>query len=99
MAKDKKTAEKIKEPLKPLKVKNLKIIDHLGTLYATFDGSSLWKIDRAAFNVLRMCDGKKTIDQIAEEVSKKIFHKPEDVKPVVKKILGDLSKQKFVEWV
>jgi len=84
---------------KPLKAKNLKIIDHLGTLYATFDGSSLWKIDRAAFNVLRMCDGKRTVDQIVEEASKKILHEPEDVRPVVEEILESLAKPKFVEWV
>jgi len=84
---------------RPLKVKNLKVIDHLGTLYATFDGSSLWKIDRAAFNVLRMCDGKKTVDQIVEEVSKKISHRPKDVEPVIKKILNELEGMKFIEWI
>jgi len=84
---------------KPLKAKNLKVIDHLGALYATFDGSSLWKIEKAAFNVLRMCNGKMTVEQIVEEVSKKILHKPEDVRPVVENILSELTDRKFLEWV
>lgn len=89
-----------KSPVKkPVKVGNLKVIDHLGTLYATFDGSSLWKIDKAAFNVLQMCDGKKTVDQIVEEISKKISHKPKDVKPVIEKMLDSFSKSKFIRWV
>lgn len=99
VVKDKKS-DKSQSPLKrPLKPKNLKIIDHLGTLYATFDGSSLWKIEKAAFNVMQMCNGKKTVEQIVEEVSKKILHRPEDVKPVVEKILSELTERKFLEWV
>lgn len=88
-----------KQVKKPLKAKNLKVIEYIGTLYATFDGSSLWKIDKAAFNVLRMCNGKKTVDQIVEEVSKRILHEPKDVKPVVEDILDSLTKQKFIKWV
>jgi hypothetical protein len=46
---------------KPMKAKNLKIIDYKGTLFATFDGSAIWKIDRVAFNILKMCNGKKNL--------------------------------------
>ncbi len=84
---------------KPVKAKNLKVIDHLGTLYATFNGSSMWKLDKVAFGILRMCDGKRSVEDIVNELAKRISHKPEDVKPVVEEILNELTKMKFVEWV
>jgi hypothetical protein len=84
---------------KPVKAKNLKVIDYLGTLYATFNGSSMWKLDKVAFGILRMCDGKRTVEDIVDELAKRISHKPEDVKPVVEEILNELTKMKFIEWV
>ena len=84
---------------KPIKAKNLKVIDHLGTLYATFDGSSMWKLDKVAFGISRMFDGKRTVEDIVDELAKRISHKPEDVKPVVEEILNELTKMKFIEWV
>ncbi|MEM7825670.1 MAG: PqqD family peptide modification chaperone [Candidatus Aenigmatarchaeota archaeon] len=84
---------------KPIRAKNLKVIDHLGTLYATFNGSSMWKLDKVAFGILRMCDGKRSVENIVDELSKRISHKPEDVKPVVEEILEELTKMKFIEWV
>ncbi|MEM5794188.1 MAG: PqqD family peptide modification chaperone [Candidatus Aenigmatarchaeota archaeon] len=84
---------------KPLKAKNLKVIDHLGTLYATFNGSSMWKLDKVAFGILRMCDGKRSVEEIVNEIAKRISHKPEDVKPIVEEILNELTRMKFIEWV
>lgn len=84
---------------KPLKAKRLKVIDYLGTLYATFDGSSIWKIDRVAFGILRMCNGKKTVDEIVEEVARRAILRPEELKPVLEEILRDLEKMNFIEWV
>jgi hypothetical protein len=89
----------VQEEKKPVKARKLKVIDHLGTLYATFDGSSIWKIDRAAFNVLRECDGKKTVDEIVKLLARRIGYSPEDVKPVVEKILNELTEMKFIEWI
>ena len=84
---------------KPLKLKNLKIIDHLGTLYATLDGSSIWKIDRVAFGILRLCDGKKSVEDIVNEIARKASLKPEELKPVLEEILNDLEKMNFIEWI
>ena len=84
---------------KPLKAKNLKIIDHLGTLYATFDGSTVWKIDRVAFGILRMCDGKKTVDEITDDVARRALLKPEELKPVIEEMLTDFEKMNFIGWV
>jgi hypothetical protein len=53
---------------KPMKAKKLKIIDHMGTYYATFDGSKIWKVEKWIFNLLMMCNGKKTYDEIAQEI-------------------------------
>jgi hypothetical protein len=84
---------------KPLKAKNLKVIDYINTLYATFDGSSLWEIDKSTFEVLKMCDGIKTVDQIAGEIAKKIDMNIEDVKPTLLDMLGEMEKLKFIEYV
>jgi len=45
-----------------------------------------------------MCNGKKSLNQIVRDVSKRIKHKPKDVKPVIEEILKELTKRKFVEW-
>jgi hypothetical protein len=87
------------EGKKPLKSDKVKIIDHLGTLYATLDGNSLWKIDYAAYNVWKVCDGKRSVDELVNDLSKEIGHKPEDVRPIVEKILNQLEELNFLRWV
>jgi hypothetical protein len=84
---------------KPLKAKNLKVIDYINKLYATFDGSSLWEIDKSTFSVLKMCDGTKTVDQIAEEIARKIDMKVEDVVPTLIDILREMENLKFIDYV
>ena len=83
---------------RPLKSKNLKVIDHINTLYATVDGNSLWEIDKSTFSVLRMCDGTRTVDQIAAEIAKKIDMKVEDVMPTLLDILREMERLKFIEY-
>lgn len=87
------------EGKKPLKSNKVKIIDHLGTLYATLDSNSLWKIDYATYNVWKVCDGKRTVEELVNDLSKEIGHKPEDVRSVVDKILNQLTELNFLEWV
>jgi hypothetical protein len=87
------------EGKKPLKSDKVKIIDHLGTLYATLDGNSLWKIEYATYNVWKECDGKRTVEELVDNFSKEIGHKPEDVRPVIEKILNQLTELNFLQWV
>jgi len=82
-----------------LKVKNLKIIDHLGTLYATFDGSAMWEVDKVAYAVMKMCDGNKTVDQIAGEIAKKTNLDVNDVIGTLNEILKEMEKLKFIVYV
>jgi len=83
----------------PLKSKKLKIIDHLGTYYATFDGSKIWKVEKWLFRLLRMCDGKRTFDQIADYISK-IAEVPMDyARQNLKEILDELEREKFISYV
>jgi len=84
---------------RPLKAKNLKIIDYISSLYATFDGNSLWEIDKTTFTVLKMCDGKKTVDEIAEIIANKIDMKVEDVISTLLDILKELENLKFIDYV
>lgn len=87
------------EGKKPLKSNKVKIIDHLGTLYGSIEGNSLWKLDYSTYNVWKVCDGKRTVDELVNDLAKEIGHKPEDVKPVVEKILNQLSELNFLEWI
>jgi hypothetical protein len=84
---------------KPIKNKNLKVIDYINTLYATVNGNSLWEIDKSTFSILRMCDGTKTVDQIANEIAQKIDMKVEDVMPTLLNILNEMERLKFIEYV
>jgi len=84
---------------RPLKAKDLKVIDYINTLYATLDGSSMWEIDRSSFGVLRMCDGKRTVDNIAKEIAKKIKMNVDEVMVTLKDILDELEERKFITYV
>ena len=46
-----------------------------------------------------MCDGTKTVDEIAEIIAKKIEMKVEDVKPTLLDILKELENLKFIDYV
>ncbi|MEM5773287.1 MAG: PqqD family protein [Candidatus Aenigmatarchaeota archaeon] len=87
------------EEKRPLKAKNLKIIDHLGTYYATFDGSKMWKLEKWLVRFLMMCDGKKTFDQIAEEVAKIAGIPAEEVKTGLAPVLEELEREGFIVYI
>jgi len=84
---------------RPLKAKNLKVIDYINTLYATLDGNSMWEIDKSSFGVLQMCDGERTVDKIAKEIAKKIKMNVENVNVTLKAILDELEERKFIKYV
>jgi hypothetical protein len=84
---------------KPTKAKNLKIIDHMGTYYATFDGSKIWKVEKWIFKLLMMCDGKKTFDEIAEKIAKISGFSTEEIHIGLKPVFEELEKQGFVSVV
>jgi hypothetical protein len=81
---------------KPIKAKNLKVVDYKGTYYATFDGSRMWKIEKWIFKLIMMCNGEKTFDQIADEISKLSEFPVEDIKIGLKPIFEDLEKEGFI---
>lgn len=87
----------LKEDSKPAKARNLKIIDHLGTLYATFNGSTVWRLEKVAFAILKLCDGKRSVRQIVEEVARKTGLEPRHVRNVVLQILEELQKLGFLQ--
>jgi hypothetical protein len=84
---------------RPLKAKNLKVIDYINTLYATLDGSSMWEIDRSSFGVLQMCDGKRTVDDIAKQIAKKIKMDSEQIIVTLREILNELEQREFITYV
>lgn len=86
------------EGKKPTRARSLKVIDHLGTLYATFDGTNMWKMEKVSYGIWQMCDGSRTVEQLVVALSARIGHTSEDVRPVVDDILTELTKMKFIEW-
>ena len=84
---------------RPLKAKGLKVIDHIGTLYATFNGSTMWEVDKVAFAIMKMCNGTKTVDQIAQDIAKKTNLDVKDVKITLMDILKEMDKLKFITYV
>lgn len=84
---------------RPLKSKKLKIIDHLGTYYATFDGSKIWKVEKWLFRLLKICNGKKTFNQIAKYIAKIANVPMGAVKPNLKEIFDELEREKFISYI
>jgi hypothetical protein len=83
---------------KPLKAKKLQIIDYMDTYYATFDGLKMWKIEKWLFKILMMCDGKKTFDQIAEEIARISNFNIDEIKVGLKPILEELERNGFITY-
>jgi bisphosphoglycerate-independent phosphoglycerate mutase (AlkP superfamily) len=84
---------------KPKMNEKLKVIKYIESYYATFDGEKIWELDTSAYAVLKMCDGTKTVEQIAEEIAKIIESKKEDVIPTLQRMLEELEKNKFIKFV
>ena len=83
---------------KPQKAKNLKIIDYKNTYYATFDGTKMWKVEKWLFKILMMCDGKKSVDQIAEEIARISNFSVDEIKVGLRPILEELERTGFVVY-
>jgi hypothetical protein len=84
---------------KPLKAKSLKIIDHLGTYYATFDGTQMWKVEDWLFKLLMMCNGKRTFEQIAEEIAGMSGYSIDEIKIGLKPIFEEFEKNGFIVYI
>lgn len=84
---------------KPVKSSTLKVIDHIGTLYGTVNGEKLWEVDKVAWEILKMCDGKKTVDEIVWSMSKKFQIDIEEIKPIVLAVVDELKRIEFVDLV
>jgi aminopeptidase-like protein len=83
----------------PQKVENLKIIEHVGGLYATFDGERYWRVERWAFEILKLCDGKKSVSEIARILAEELQMKFEDVVKGLKPILEEFERIGFIKYV
>ncbi|MBD3155699.1 MAG: PqqD family peptide modification chaperone [Candidatus Aenigmarchaeota archaeon] len=83
---------------KPIKSSDLKIIDHVGILYGTVNGEKLWEVDKVAWEILKMCEGNKTVDQIIWSISKKFELDMDDVKPIVTAVMKELKRINFIRF-
>ena len=89
----------IEDSWKPVKSKRLLIIDHLGTYYATLDREKWWKMEDWIVKLLKLCDGRKNVDKLAEMLSKIAGVNKDDLKPTLKDILEDLSERGIIEFI
>lgn len=84
-------------PERPMKSRKLKVIDYMGTYYATFDGAKMWKIDAWLQRLLNMCDGKRTFDDIVDEIAKIAGSPKDDIRIGLRPIIDDLKKSGMIE--
>lgn len=93
------TVEQANEVRKPLKSKRLKVINYIGSMYATFDGKNIWELDKGISHILTLCDGSRTHDQIANEIANEIEMTVEDVKVTLSNIIKELETKGFIEYL
>ena len=84
---------------RPKKAENLKIIEHVGGLYATFDGEQYWRIERWAFEILKLCNGNKTISEVARILAEELQMNFDDVIRGLKPIFEELERVGFIKYV
>lgn len=84
---------------RPKKAENLKIIEHIGSLYATFDGEQYWRMEKWSFEILKLCDGRKSISEIARILAEELQMNAEDVIRGLKPILEEFERVGFIKYV
>ena len=84
---------------RPKKAENLKIIEHVGGLYATFDGEQYWRMEKWAFEILKLCDGRKTISEVARILAEELQMDLDDVIRGLKPIFEEFEKVGFIKYV
>jgi len=86
------------ETLKRVPVKNprVKTIEYIGRIYATIDGQRFWEIDRSVLEVMKMCDGTRTVEDIAREIARIIEASVESVIPTLVDMLTELEKNGLI---
>jgi aminopeptidase-like protein len=84
---------------RPKKAENLKIIEHIVSLYATFDGEQYWRMEKWAFEILKLCDGRKSISEIARILAEELQMNAEDVIRGLKPILEEFERVGFIRYV
>jgi len=82
---------------KPTKSPDLKVIDYIGIMYGTVNGEKLWEIDKVAWEILKICDGGRTVDQIIWQVSKKFQIDMEEIKSIVIAVVNELERIDFID--
>lgn len=87
------------EEKKPTKSKRLKLISHIGSVYATFDGSKIWEIDKGLAYILGLCDGTRTIGEIASHIAKEININKDEAKSTLFDILKQFENKGFIEYL
>jgi len=89
----------ISDNARPIKNSKLLIIDYLGIYYATLDRERWWEIEDWIVKLLKLCDGKTTVDQLAEKLAKMAEVKKEDLKPTLKSILKELKEKQIIKFI
>jgi len=89
----------IADNARPVKNKKLLIIAHLDTYYATLDREKWWEMEDWIVKLLKLCDGKKTVNDLAEILSKIAEVKKEDLMPTLKEILEDLAEKGIIVFI
>lgn len=89
----------ISDTARPVKNSKLLIIEHLGTYYATLDRERWWEIEDWIVKLLKLCDGRTTVDQLAERLAKIAEVEKEDLKPTLKNILEELKEKQIIKFI
>ena len=84
---------------RPKKAESLRIIEHVGGLYATFNGEQYWRMEKWAFEILKLCDGMKTISEIARILASELQMNVDDVIKRLKPIFEEFERVGFIKYV
>ncbi len=84
---------------RPVKAKDLKIIQYMNNYFATFDGKRLWRIEKWVAELLKMCNGKRTFSTLVKELSHITGLEEDKMEEGLKKILDELREKGFVVYL
>lgn len=84
---------------KPVSKKGIKVGKEGERIFITVDEQKFYEIPQSIYFLLCICDGTKTVKQMAEMLSKDSGTSLEEAEKILQTVLDELTKAGFVEWI
>ncbi|MCW1298632.1 MAG: DUF4423 domain-containing protein [Candidatus Parvarchaeota archaeon] len=84
---------------KPISKQGIKVGKQGEKIFITLDEQKFYEIPPAVYTLLCICDGTRTLEEIAIMLCKDTDTNVEDAKKILSTVLNELTETGFIEWI